>query len=119
MLTRTDFLLQFVWKPAKPEDCRKLPKKKRKLADEEKKLTEAEKTNAGDTVTAKLEETIEAESLRKSEQLDSQLDKAFNGPGAAGSSSRRHSRHRPHAADGRPAQGRSSGIEVISLFHHG
>jgi type IV pilus assembly protein PilM len=88
MLTRTDFLLQFVWVPAKPGALPQTPEElKTKLADEEKKLTEAEKAYAADTPTAKLEEAIEAESMKKSQQFDSALDKALTGanaPGAGG-----------------------------------
>ena len=47
-----------------------------------KKLTDAEKEYAPDTATAKLEETIEAESLKKSKALDSALEKAVGGPNA-------------------------------------
>ena len=70
LLTRTDFLLQFVWIPVKPGSLPKTPEElKTKLEDEAKKLTEAEKAYAADTSTAKLEETIEAESLKKSKAI--------------------------------------------------
>ena len=49
MLTRTDFLLQFVWVPVKPEIVPKTPEElKTKLEEEAKKLAEAEKAYAGE-----------------------------------------------------------------------
>lgn len=85
MLTRTDFLLQFVWVPVKPEAQPKTPEElKTKLEDIAKTLTEAEKDYTADVSTAKLEEAIEAESRKKSQALDSALDKAFKGAPAAG-----------------------------------
>jgi type IV pilus assembly protein PilM len=87
MLTRTDFLLQFVWVPVTPEAEPKTTEElKTRLTDIANKLTEAEKTYTADVSTAKLEEAIEAQSLKKSQALDSALDKAFKGapaPGAA------------------------------------
>ena len=75
-LTRTDFLLQFVWVPVKPDNQPKTAEDlKAKLEEIANKLTEAEKAYAGDTSTAKLEETIEAESLKKSKALDSRSTK--------------------------------------------
>ena len=77
-LTRTDFLLQFVWEPVKPEAQPKTPEElKTKLEEIAKKLSEAEKEYTPDTATAKLEEAIEAESLKKSKALDSAIDKAL------------------------------------------
>jgi type IV pilus assembly protein PilM len=88
LLTRTDFLLQFVWIP-KPGSLPTTPEElKTKLEDEAKKLAEAEKAYAPDTGAAKLEETLEAESLKKSKAIDSALERALGGPngqGAAGS----------------------------------
>jgi hypothetical protein len=84
-LTRTDFLLQFVWIPVKPGSLPQNPEElKTKLDDEAKKLAEAEKAYAGDTSTAKLEETIEAESLKKSKAVDAAFDKAIGGANAQG-----------------------------------
>jgi hypothetical protein len=85
MLTRTDFLLQFVWVRVKPEAQPKTPEElKAKLEEIVKKLSEAEKTYTPDTATAKLEEAIEAESLKKSKALDSAIEKAIGGPNPAG-----------------------------------
>ena len=44
LLTRTDFLIQFVWQPPKPEDQPKTEEeRKEKLAEIEKELAEAAK----------------------------------------------------------------------------
>jgi type IV pilus assembly protein PilM len=84
-LTRTDFLLQFVWIPVKPESLPKTPEElKAKLDDEAKKLSEAEKAYAGESGSAKLEEAIEAESLKKSKAIDSVIEKAAPGANAPG-----------------------------------
>ncbi len=83
-LTRTDFLLQFVWIPKTGTAPQTPEELKTKLEDEAKKLAEAEKEYADDAGTAKLEETIEAESLKKSKALDSALEKAVGGQNAAG-----------------------------------
>ena len=107
LLTRTDFLLQFVWIPPKagslPTDPEEL---KKKLADEEKKLADAEKAYAGDTSTAKLEETLTAESLKKSQALDTALDKALNGPGGGGAAA--GGLPAPAAAGALPAAGQAA-----------
>ncbi len=84
-LTRTDFLLQFVWVPPKPGDQPETPEAHaEKLKAEAGKLTEAEKTYAADTSTAKLEATIEAESLKKSQAVDSEISKALGGASGQG-----------------------------------
>jgi type IV pilus assembly protein PilM len=83
-LTRTDFLLQFVWVPVTPDAQPKTPEElKTRLEDIVKKLSEAEKAYTPDTSTAKLEETIEAESLKKSKALDSAVEKALGGTAPA------------------------------------
>jgi type IV pilus assembly protein PilM len=72
-LTRTDFLLQFVWQPVKPSD--QPPTKEEleaKIQDEIKHLADAEKDYTADTST-KTEEAIEASSLQKSQAVDSAL----------------------------------------------
>jgi len=83
-LTRTDFLLQFVWQPTKPDDQ---PKTKEdleaKLKAETAKLTEAEKNFTADGA-AKLEEAIEAASLQKSQAVDSALSKAMTAANPSG-----------------------------------
>jgi type IV pilus assembly protein PilM len=82
MLTRTDFLLQFVWVPVLPDAQPKTPEElKTKLEEIATKLNEAEKAYTADA-SGKLEEQIEAESLKKSKALDSALDKAFGGANA-------------------------------------
>ena len=69
-LTRTDFLLQFVWIPVKPADQ---PQTKEdldaKLTAELAKLQGAEKTYTPDT-SEKMEEQIEAKSLQTSQAVD-------------------------------------------------
>jgi len=98
-LTRTDFLLTFVWQPVKPAD-RVAPGSegyKTKLADEVKKLTEAETKNpVGKLPTA---EEMEKSSLQQSQQVDSALQKMQQkaaAPSAAGA---------PPAAGTPPAAG--------------
>jgi type IV pilus assembly protein PilM len=76
-LTRTDFLLQFVWIPTKLGD--QPPTKEEleaQLKAEADKVAEAEKNFQADTST-KLEEAIEADSLKKSQAIDSALSKAM------------------------------------------
>jgi type IV pilus assembly protein PilM len=83
MLTRTDFLLQFVWVPVKPEGEPKTPEELKAKVDEiATKLDEALKAYTGDASTAKIEETIEKESQAKSKAFDSALEKAFSGANA-------------------------------------
>ncbi len=82
-LTRTDFLLQFVWKPPKQGD---LPKndeeQKKRISELITKMSEAQKNNPA--VKIRLED-LEAASLRKSDEIDSQLQKALSpaGPSVA------------------------------------
>jgi type IV pilus assembly protein PilM len=81
-LTRTDFLIQFVWKPKK-EDER--PKTKEEETEQLKKivadLTEAEKNNPAVKVSKEdLEKDLDAASRKKSEQIETQI----TGGGAAG-----------------------------------
>jgi len=76
-LTRTDFLLQFVWVPVKKADQ---PGTKEdldaKLQAEVTKLNDAEKNYTADSTT-KLEEQIEAASIQRSKAIDSALSKAL------------------------------------------
>ena len=72
-LTRTDFLIQFVWSP-KPEDIPKDPEElKTKLQEMRTQLFEAQK---GAVVTLPDEKTIEAASLKQSKAIDSVLQQA-------------------------------------------
>jgi type IV pilus assembly protein PilM len=78
-LTRTDFLLQFVWIPVQPEAQPKTPEEvSAKLKEIADKLVEAEKEYTADASTEKLEAAIEAESLKKSKAFDSAAEKALN-----------------------------------------
>jgi type IV pilus assembly protein PilM len=81
-LTRTDFLLQFVWQPPKPEEVPKTPEERdAKIKDWSDKMTEAQKNNPA--VTIPKGEEIEAASREKSKQVDSAISNALGG-GAAG-----------------------------------
>ena len=74
-LTRTDFLLQFVWKPPKPEEQPKTEEEaKAKIKEMVDKMTEAEKNNPA--VTMPKVEDLQAASLKKSEELDAKIQKA-------------------------------------------
>jgi type IV pilus assembly protein PilM len=81
ILTRTDFLLQFVWQPV-PSDQQPQSDEDReaKLKEIVDKMKEAEKNNPAVTMP-KLED-IEAASLKASQQVDSALSKGAAG-GAA------------------------------------
>ncbi len=80
-LTRTDFLLQFVWQPVKLEDLPKTEEARAaKIKELVDKITEVEKNHPA--VTMPKVEDIQAASLKKSEEIDSQLQKALT-PGAA------------------------------------
>ena len=82
-LTRTDFLLQFVWKPVKPEDLPKTDEEqKTKVKELVDKMVEAQKNHPAVTIP-KLED-IQAASLKKSKEIDSQLEKALSPGGAPG-----------------------------------
>ena len=73
-LTRTDFLIQFVWQPPKPEDQPKTDEeRKEKLAEIEKELAEAAKTSRRRRPT---EAQLQKESLEKSEVVTKDLLKA-------------------------------------------
>ena len=85
IMMRTDFLIQFVWVPVKPEDQ---PKTREdfvaKVNELDKQMREAEKNNPA--VSLPKPEEIEAASLRQSQQIDSALSKAASSPapGVAG-----------------------------------
>jgi len=81
-LTRTDFLLQFVWQPPKPEDRPKDDAERLARYNDFKTKMEAEEKNHP-AVRIKSEE-IEAASLKQSEVINSAINKALNGPGGAG-----------------------------------
>jgi type IV pilus assembly protein PilM len=83
-LTRTDFLLQFVWKPIQSADLPKTEEdQKVKIKEVVDKMKEAEKNNPA--VTMPKGDEIQAASLKKSEELDSKLQTlAPGGPAGAG-----------------------------------
>jgi len=81
-LTRTDFLLQFIWKPLKPEEQPKTDEERQaKIGDFIAKMSEAEKNNPAVTIS---KEEIEVASRKKSEEIDSNIEKALTPGGAAG-----------------------------------
>jgi type IV pilus assembly protein PilM len=82
-LTRTDFLLQFVWVPVKPESLPKTPEERKTKLDEiAKQLSDAKKDFTPES-PSKVEEAIVSDSLKKSEAIDSAISKAM-GPANAG-----------------------------------
>ncbi len=82
-LNRTDFLIQFVWKPPKPEELPKNDEERQtKLKDISDKMTEAQKNNPA--VTIPKQEEIEAVSREKTQQVDSALGNAMGVGGAGG-----------------------------------
>ncbi len=85
-LTRTDFLIQFVWQPKKEEER---PKTDEERAEALKKivadLTEAEKNNPAIKVSKEeMEKELEAVSRKKSDQIESQISAGAGQPGAPG-----------------------------------
>jgi type IV pilus assembly protein PilM len=82
-LTRTDFLLQFVWQPLKPEEQPKtVEERDAKIKEFQSKMEEVEKNHPA-VVMPKSEE-IESASLKQSEAINSAINKALNAPGSAG-----------------------------------
>jgi type IV pilus assembly protein PilM len=82
-LTRTDFLLQFVWIPVKPENQPKNDEeRKTKLEEIAKQLTDAKKDFVPES-PSKVEEAIQADSLKKSQAIDSAITKGSGVPNAA------------------------------------
>jgi type IV pilus assembly protein PilM len=84
-LTRTDFLLQFIWQPPKPEDQPKTDEERdAKIKEIVEKMTEAQKNNPAVTMP-KVEDLTKA-SLKKTQELDSKIQNAITpaAPGGAG-----------------------------------
>ena len=83
-LTRTDFLLQFVWVPVEPKNLPKTPEERKiKLDEIAKQLSDAKKDFTPESPN-KVEEALEADSLKKSEAIDSAISKAMGPANAAG-----------------------------------
>jgi type IV pilus assembly protein PilM len=81
-LTRTDFLLQFVWQPLKREEQAQTDEQRlEKYKEFKTKMEEAEKNHPA-VVMPKSEE-IESASLKQSEAINSAINKAL-GPGSGG-----------------------------------
>jgi type IV pilus assembly protein PilM len=82
-LTRTDFLLQFVWQPPKPEDQPKdVEAQVAKLKEIKTKMEEAEKNHPA--VAMPKGEEIESDSLKRSQMIDSAISKAMSGSTGGG-----------------------------------
>jgi len=82
-LTRTDFLLQFVWQPLKPEEQPKDDEDRlAKYKEIKSKMEEVEKNHPA-VVMPKSEE-IESASLKQSEAINSAINKAMSAPGSGG-----------------------------------
>ena len=81
-LTRTDFLLQFVWQPPKSDEQPKTAEEHdAKIKEFVDKMTEAEKNNPA--VTMPKVEDLQAASLKKTEELDAKIQSALT-PAAQG-----------------------------------
>jgi type IV pilus assembly protein PilM len=79
--TRTDFLIQFVWQPPKPEEQPKTKEDRdAKLAEIAKKVAEADKFKAAAPAAAPTERDIEAASAKASQEVAGAV--ARPGPGA-------------------------------------
>ncbi len=88
-LTRTDFLLQFVWKPQTEEPPKtdeerqeRLKQREEKVKEMLTKMQEEEKNNPAVKLSPQLERDLEAASRKKSEQIDSAVSKAIGAMGA-------------------------------------
>jgi type IV pilus assembly protein PilM len=84
-LTRTDFLLQFVWQPPKLDEQPKTDEERAaRMKDFIDKMTEAEKNNPA--VTMPKVEELAAASLKKTQELDAKIQNALTpaAPGGAG-----------------------------------
>ncbi len=102
-LTRTDFLLQFVWQPLKPEEQPKNDEERLvKYKEFKTKMEEAEKNHPA-VVMPKSEE-IESASLKQSEAVNSAITKAI-GPGGGGPAGAGPAGQPGAAAPGGPAPG--------------
>jgi type IV pilus assembly protein PilM len=96
-LTRTDFLIQFLWKPKPPEELPADPEARKAKLEEKaaevkgmiEKMEEAQKQKSGTAVTIPSAEEIEKASAQKSSELDAAIAKALstlsnpNAPGEA------------------------------------
>jgi type IV pilus assembly protein PilM len=86
-LTRTDFLIQFVWQPPKAEDRPKTDEERaEKLKNMVALIDEAEKNNPAIKVSKEeIAKELEAVSRKKSEQIETQIGAIGAGqPAAAG-----------------------------------
>jgi type IV pilus assembly protein PilM len=100
LLTRTDFLIQFLWKPVPPEEFQlpddpeqrkvKIEEQAAKVKEMADKMREAEKNNSA--VTIPTAEEIEKTSIQQTKDLESAITKALQAapaptataPGGAG-----------------------------------
>jgi type IV pilus assembly protein PilM len=84
-LTRTDFLLQFVWQPPTADEQPKTAEEHdAKIKEFVDKMTEAEKNSPA--VTMPKVEDLQAASLKKTEELDAKIQSTLTpvAPGGAG-----------------------------------
>ncbi len=79
ILTRTDFLIQFLWQPPKPEEMPKTPEEMRTKVDEiVKLLTDAEKNKSA--IVMVKESDLENVSRKQSQDLSNALSKQAAAP---------------------------------------
>jgi type IV pilus assembly protein PilM len=86
-LSRTDFLIQFVWQPTPLDDASKTEEERKEerktaLAKIREEMTQAEKNNPA--VTIPKEEEIDAVSRKASQVIDSAINNALGAPAAPG-----------------------------------
>ncbi len=74
-LTRTDFMIQFIWQPPKVDELPKTPEEyQTKIKEIEQKMADADKIGAKIVIPKDTE--LVAESLKKSETIDAAIDQA-------------------------------------------
>ncbi len=91
-LTRTDFLIQFLWKPTPPEDLPEDPEQRKAKLEEQaakvkdwfEKMGQAEKAKNNAAVTIPSAEEIEKASKQKTTELDAAISKALSAIAAPG-----------------------------------
>jgi type IV pilus assembly protein PilM len=78
-LTRTDFLIQFVWQPPKPEEAPKDDEeKKAKLEEITKQLVEAQKNSP--VITIPKEKEIETALVKQSQEVTKAIEQGATAP---------------------------------------
>ena len=82
-LTRTDFLIQFVWQPPKPGELNTPEQVQEKIKEMAKQMTDEEVKAKSAVVVTPKEQEIEAVSAKQSQEAINALNKAA-GPAAPG-----------------------------------